>query len=42
MGTTIVVIMAAQLYGWDKHVWDLTTMQMEVGRKVRPCAPCIT
>ncbi|KAH7385700.1 hypothetical protein BKA66DRAFT_416168 [Pyrenochaeta sp. MPI-SDFR-AT-0127] len=33
IGTTILVIMATQLYGWDKHVWDLTIAEMETGRK---------
>lgn len=33
IGTTILVIMATQLYGWDKHVWDLTISEMETGRK---------
>jgi len=32
-GTTAVVIMATQIYGWDIHVWDLTIAQMETGRK---------
>lgn len=33
IGTTILVIMATQLYGWDKHVWDLRPAEMETGRK---------
>lgn len=32
-GTTAVVIMATQIYGWDIHVWDLQLSQMETGRK---------
>jgi hypothetical protein len=28
------VILAAQLYGWNIHVWDLTKSQAETGRKV--------
>ncbi|KAF2477633.1 uncharacterized protein BDR25DRAFT_274930 [Lindgomyces ingoldianus] len=32
-GTTALVIMATQLYGWNIHVWDLTIHQMETGRK---------
>lgn len=34
VGTTVVVILATQKYGWNKHVWDLTYNQMEVGRQV--------
>jgi hypothetical protein len=37
-GTTVIVIMASQLYGWDRHVWDLTPHEMMVGRQVRQCA----
>ncbi|EOA82009.1 hypothetical protein ACJQWK_05362 [Exserohilum turcicum] len=33
IGTTVVVIMASQLYGWDRHVWDLKPHQMMVGRQ---------
>ncbi|KAF2266972.1 integral membrane protein [Lojkania enalia] len=32
-GTTALVIMATQMYGWNIHVWDLTVPQMETGRK---------
>lgn len=28
--------MASQLYGWDRHVWDLKPHEMMVGRQVRP------
>ena len=35
IGTTILVIMASQLYGWDRHVWDLLPVTLEQGRKVR-------
>jgi hypothetical protein len=34
IGTTILVIMASQLYGWDRHVWDLLPSVLEQGRKV--------
>jgi hypothetical protein len=37
-GTTVIVIMASQLYGWDRHVWDLKPHEMVVGRQVRYCA----
>jgi hypothetical protein len=37
-GTTVIVIMASQLYGWDRHVWDLRPHEMVVGRQVRQCA----
>ncbi|KAI8936248.1 hypothetical protein NX059_006671 [Plenodomus lindquistii] len=33
IGTTVLVILATQLYGWDKHVWDLTIPELETGRK---------
>ncbi|KAL5120263.1 hypothetical protein ACEQ8H_001821 [Pleosporales sp. CAS-2024a] len=33
IGTTIIVIMASQLYGWDRHAWDLLPAAMEQGRK---------
>jgi hypothetical protein len=26
--------MASQLYGWDRHVWDLLPATLEQGRKV--------
>ncbi|OCL06638.1 hypothetical protein AOQ84DRAFT_343030 [Glonium stellatum] len=32
-GTTALVILATQTYGWNIHVWDLTISQMETGRK---------
>ncbi|KAF1995916.1 hypothetical protein P154DRAFT_331548 [Amniculicola lignicola CBS 123094] len=32
-GTTALVILATQTYGWNVHVWDLTFPQMETGRK---------
>ncbi|PSN73295.1 hypothetical protein BS50DRAFT_568869 [Corynespora cassiicola Philippines] len=32
-GTTTLVILATQMYGWNIHVWDLTIPQMETGRK---------
>ena len=28
--------MATQLYGWDKHVWDMKLPELSTGRKVRP------
>lgn len=34
-GTTVLVILATQLYGWNVHVWDLTLDKMVTGRKVR-------
>jgi hypothetical protein len=34
VGTTVLVIMATQMYGWSMHVWDLTLLQQEAGRKV--------
>lgn len=33
IGTTVLVILATQLYGWDKHVWDLTLPELQTGRK---------
>jgi hypothetical protein len=33
----VLVIMATQLYGWDKHVWDMKLPELSTGRKVRPC-----
>ncbi|KAF1941831.1 integral membrane protein [Clathrospora elynae] len=33
IGTTVNVIMSSQLYGWDRHVWDLTPHEMTVGRQ---------
>ncbi|KAL7772096.1 hypothetical protein CFE70_002049 [Pyrenophora teres f. teres 0-1] len=29
----VIVIMASQLYGWDRHAWDLTPHEMMVGRQ---------
>jgi hypothetical protein len=34
IGTTVLVIMATQMYGWDKHVWDMTGSEISTGRKV--------
>ncbi|KAJ4257591.1 hypothetical protein NW762_008716 [Fusarium torreyae] len=34
IGVTVCVILAAQLYGWNIHVWDLKKSQAETGRKV--------
>lgn len=34
--------MATQMYGWDKHVWDMKLPELSTGRKVRPCATCVT
>ncbi|CAF3512098.1 hypothetical protein SNK03_006973 [Fusarium graminearum] len=34
IGVTVCVILAAQLYGWNIHVWDLTKTQAETGRQV--------
>ena len=43
IGTTILVILATQNYGWDKHVWDMKPPELSTGRKVRPhCATCVT
>jgi hypothetical protein len=42
IGTTILVIMASQLYGWDRHVWDVPLATLETGRQVRPCATSVT
>ncbi|KAF2728728.1 integral membrane protein [Polyplosphaeria fusca] len=33
IGTTVLVIMATQLYGWNVHVWDMKISQLETGRK---------
>ncbi|KAF2747294.1 hypothetical protein M011DRAFT_477368 [Sporormia fimetaria CBS 119925] len=33
LGTTVLVILATQMYGWNVHVWDLQLHQMETGRK---------
>jgi hypothetical protein len=41
-GTTVIVIMASQLYGWDRHVWDLKPHLLMVGRQVRQCATRVT
>lgn len=29
--------MATQMYGWDKHVWDMRPPELSTGRKVRLC-----
>lgn len=42
IGTTVLVIMATQMYGWDKHVWDMKPPELSTGRKVRPCTTCVT
>jgi hypothetical protein len=34
IGTTILVILATQNYGWDKHVWDMKLPELSTGRKV--------
>jgi hypothetical protein len=34
IGTTVLVILASQIYGWDRHVWDLRPSMMEQGRQV--------
>ncbi|KAJ8118631.1 hypothetical protein OPT61_g445 [Boeremia exigua] len=33
IGTTVLVIMATQMYGWDKHVWDMKRPELSTGRK---------
>ncbi|KAH8731068.1 hypothetical protein GQ44DRAFT_699292 [Phaeosphaeriaceae sp. PMI808] len=33
IGTTVLVIMATQLYGWDRHVWDAPLQMLITGRK---------
>ncbi|KAI1341336.1 hypothetical protein F5Y15DRAFT_414450 [Xylariaceae sp. FL0016] len=33
-GVTISVILATQRYGWNIHIWDLTSKQMVKGRQV--------
>ncbi|KAK8024950.1 hypothetical protein PG990_002773, partial [Apiospora arundinis] len=33
-GTTLDVILATQLYGWDRHVWDVPYWMLVQGRKV--------
>ncbi|KAL1604452.1 hypothetical protein SLS59_003644 [Nothophoma quercina] len=33
IGTTILVILATQNYGWDKHVWDMKLPELSTGRK---------
>lgn len=42
IGTTVLVIMATQMYGWDKHVWDMKRPELSTGRKVRQCTTCVT
>jgi hypothetical protein len=32
-GTTAIVILATQKYGWNSHVWDLRIPTLEAGRK---------
>lgn len=34
IGTTVLVILASQIYGWDRHVWDLRPAMVEQGRQV--------
>jgi hypothetical protein len=34
IGTTVLVILASQVYGWDRHVWDALPSTLETGRKV--------
>ncbi|KAK7402916.1 hypothetical protein QQX98_011314 [Neonectria punicea] len=34
IGVTICVILSAQLYGWNIHVWDLTATEAVKGRQV--------
>jgi len=31
---TICVVLASTQYGWDLHIWDLTTAQVIASRKV--------
>lgn len=38
----MLVIMATQMYGWDKHVWDMKGAELSTGRKVRLCTTCVT
>lgn len=38
----MLVIMATQMYGWDRHVWDMKPALLSTGRKVRLCATCVT
>lgn len=33
IGTTVLVILATQNYGWNVHIWDLRLDQMQTGRK---------
>ncbi|KAK8092245.1 uncharacterized protein PG998_015077 [Apiospora kogelbergensis] len=33
-GTTVDVILATQLFGWDRHVWDVPFWMLVQGRKV--------
>ncbi|TLD38069.1 putative alpha-galactosidase B [Venturia nashicola] len=33
IGTTCIVILATQEFGWDKHVWDLPIPMLEKGRQ---------
>lgn len=34
IGVTVCVILSAQMYGWNIHVWDLTRSQAIKGRQV--------
>jgi hypothetical protein len=40
IGTTVLVILASQLYGWDRHVWDVRIPTLVTGRKVSLCNLC--
>ncbi|KAF2098225.1 hypothetical protein NA57DRAFT_66600 [Rhizodiscina lignyota] len=33
IGTTVLVILATQRYGWNVHVWDAPYSQLEIGRQ---------
>ncbi|KAF1915120.1 integral membrane protein [Ampelomyces quisqualis] len=33
IGTTVLVILASRLYGWDRHVWDVKIPTLVTGRK---------
>ncbi|KAK8040175.1 hypothetical protein PG993_008586 [Apiospora rasikravindrae] len=33
-GTTLTVILATKLYGWDRHIWDVPYWMLVEGRKV--------
>jgi hypothetical protein len=34
IGTCILVLLASQIYGWDRHVWDELPSTLSQGRKV--------